>query len=174
ARLVATQLDAGQLKRVNEAFNAFDVDKDGALSRDELLRGLMMLGAREEEATKVVDELDVSRTGRISYTEFLAGVTDLRSKSPHQRDKLLWLAWQQFEPDAQGLVKTGAIQAALAARGMKVAEMPKGFLQELRRGASGTITFEAFKSLFESDSSCCMMNSFVGSISDGGPFASAR
>lgn len=164
ARLVATQLDAGQLKRVNEAFRAFDADKDGLLSRDELLRGLLMLGAVLEEAQKVVDELDVSKTGRISYTEFLAGVMDLRHKSPGERDKLLWLAWQQFNPDSRGLVRTGDIQAALAARGMTVAEMPKGFLEQLQRGSSGVMSFEDFKKLFRDDESCCLMSSFVGGL----------
>ena len=32
-----------------------------------------MLGASIEEAQKVMEELDVGKTGRISYTEFLAG-----------------------------------------------------------------------------------------------------
>ncbi|CAE7886363.1 PAPP5 [Symbiodinium sp. KB8] len=132
ARLVATQMDAGQLRRINEAFRTFDVDKDGTLSRDELVQGLGLLGARPEEVQRVVDELDVGKTGRISYTEFLAGVADLRSKTPEQRDKLLRLAWQQFNPDAKGMVKTGSIQAALAARGLTVAELPKEFLNELR------------------------------------------
>mmetsp|Transcript_17525 Transcript_17525/g.48045 ORF Transcript_17525/g.48045 Transcript_17525/m.48045 type:complete len:976 (-) Transcript_17525:25-2952(-) len=159
-RLVATQLDAGQQRRVNEAFRAFDADKDGTLSCDELRRGLCMLGARMEDADQVVAELDVGKTGRISYTEFLAGVMDLRSRSPEERDKLLWLAWQQFVPDQNGLVKTSDIQDALAARGMTVAELPKTFLQQLRKGSSGSMSFEAFKDLFNGDESCCVMSSF--------------
>ncbi|CAJ1368948.1 unnamed protein product, partial [Effrenium voratum] len=164
ARLVATQMDAGQLKRINEAFRTFDVDKDGSLSREELIRGLTTLGAAPEDVQKVVDELDVGRTGRISYTEFLAGVTNLRHRSPQERDKLLRLAWQQFGPDQRGMVKTGNIQAALAARGLTVAELPKEFLKELRRGASGEISFEAFRNLFEADESCCVMSSLVGGL----------
>jgi len=164
ARLVATQMDAGQLKRINEAFRTFDLDKDGSLSREELVRGLTTLGASPEEAQKVMEELDVSRTGRISYTEFLAGVTDLRQRSPQERDRLLKLAWQQFGPDQRGMVKTGSIQAALAARGLTVAELPKEFLKELRRGSAGEISFEAFRGLFAGDESCCVMNSFVGSL----------
>jgi len=164
ARLVATQLDSGQLKRVNEAFGAFDADKDGLLSCDELHRGLLMLGAKPEEATQVVRELDVGRSGKISYTEFLAGVTNLRHQSPEERDKLLLLAWQQFSPDKNGLVKIADIQDALAARGMTVAELPKDFLKQLRRGSAGQMTFEDFKSLFQEDQSCCIMNSFVGGI----------
>eukprot|EP00434_Breviolum_minutum_P026310 symbB.v1.2.023253.t2/scaffold2112.1/size106475/3 len=177
ARLVATQMDAGQLKRINEvrlkrvlvalgatclcptfqAFRTFDLDKDGSLSREELVRGLTTLGASPEEAQKVMEELDVSRTGRISYTEFLAGVTDLRQRSPQERDRLLKLAWQQFGPDQRGM-------AALAARGLTVAELPKEFLKELRRGSAGEISFEAFRGLFAGDESCCVMNSFVGSL----------
>lgn len=164
ARLVATQMDAGQLKRINEAFRTFDLDKDGSLSREELVRGLTTLGASAEEAQQVMEELDVGKTGRISYTEFLAGVTDLRQRSPMERDKLLKLAWQQFAPDQRGMVKTGSIQAALAARGLTVAELPKEFLKELRRGSAGEISFEAFRGLFAGDESCCVMNSFVGSL----------
>ena len=41
------------------------------------------------------------------------------------------------------MVKTGSIQAALAARGLTVAELPKEFLSQLRRGAAGEISFEA-------------------------------
>jgi len=161
-RLIATQLDAGQLGRVNEAFKAMDADGDGTLSRDELHGSLVTLGAKEEEAARVVDELDVARTGRISYTEFLAGVTDLRQKTVQERDALLWLAWQQFGPDERGLVRTSDIQGALATRGMTVAEMPQAFMQQLRKGASGTMDFETFKGLFEADGSCWLMNSIAG------------
>merc|ERR1712008_416804 len=171
SRLVATQLDAGQLKRVNEAFRSFDTDKDGTLSREELESSLLMLGATREEARQAVDELDVGRTGVISYTEFLAGIVDFRQKSPEEKDKLLWLAWQQFNPDRNGLVKTSDIQDALAARGMTVTEMPRGFLLQLREKGSGsgpkTMSFQCFKDLFQGDCSDCMMASFIQTMSPG-------
>jgi len=170
SRLVATQLDAGQLRKVNEAFRAFDTDKDGMLSRDELEKGLNLLGATPEEARRTADELDVGRTGRISYTEFLAGIVDFRRKSPEEKDKLLWLAWQQFNPDKNGVVKTSDVQDALAARGMTVTEMPRGFLLQLqKRNDSGTgpktMSFECFKNLFQGDCSDCMMASFIQTMS---------
>mmetsp|Transcript_42598 Transcript_42598/g.84298 ORF Transcript_42598/g.84298 Transcript_42598/m.84298 type:complete len:964 (+) Transcript_42598:94-2985(+) len=170
SRLVATQLDAGQLKRVNEAFRAFDADKDGTLSRDELQSGLLMLGATPEEARQTVDELDVGRTGLISYTEFLAGMVNLRHKNPEEKEKLLWLAWEQFNPDKNGLVKTSDIQDALAARGMTVTEMPRGFLLQLqKRDGKGagpkTMSFECFKDLFQGDCSDCMMPLFIQTFS---------
>lgn len=83
ARLVATQMDAGQLKRINEvrlkrvlvalgatclcptfqAFRTFDLDKDGSLSREELVRGAglesvfrWMCFQRQDDIHEVSDE----------------------------------------------------------------------------------------------------------------------
>uniref|UniRef100_A0A7S1F6F9 non-specific serine/threonine protein kinase n=1 Tax=Noctiluca scintillans TaxID=2966 RepID=A0A7S1F6F9_NOCSC len=161
ARLVATQVDAGQQSKINEAFRALDTDKDGTLSCVELKRGLVLLGASSAEAEKVVRELDVGKTGVISYTEFLAGVMDLRRKSPHERDELLWLAWQQFQPNSRGLVQKSAIQEQLAARGLTVADLPQSFLSQLRQGrADGFMSFDEFKKLLLVDESFSLLKSF--------------
>lgn len=157
-RLVATQVDASQQKRVNEAFRAFDRDGDGLLSREELRQGLLQFGHSEEHVDQVVDELDVGMTGRISYTEFLAGIINVRGRKSEEQDKLLWIAWQQFSPDEQGRVKTSDVQDALAARGMTVADLPDKFIEELRRDASGYMTFEGFKKLMSKDTSSSVMS----------------
>jgi len=144
-RFVATQIDASQQKSVNDAFRAFDTDNDGLLSREELLSGLGQFGASQEVALQVVNELDVGSTGQVSYTEFLAGVINLRGKRPEEQDKLLWIAWEQFNPDENGNVQVGDIQNALAARGMTVADLPEGFLTGLRNKSTNALTFEQFK-----------------------------
>jgi len=146
-RFVATQLDASQQTKVNEAFKAFDTDGDGHLSAGELRQGLMQFGAHAEQAEQVVNELDVGRTGQVSYTEFLAGVINLRCKSPEEQDRLLWIAWAQFRPDIHGMVKVQDIQNALATRGMTVADMPDGFLAALNKDHTQYISFNSFKSL---------------------------
>lgn len=157
-RFVATQLDASQQTKVNEAFKAFDADGDGHLSAEELRQGLMQFGAHAEQAEQVVNELDVGRTGQVSYTEFLAGVINLRCKTPEEQDRLLWIAWAQFRPDINGLVKVQDIQNALATRGMTVADMPDGFLAALTKDHTQYISFNSFKSL----------------LFDGGQMASAE
>merc|ERR1711972_1245568 len=101
-------------------------------------------------------------TGQISYTEFLAGLMDLRRVSAQEMDRLLLLVWQQFSADQAGHVKIGELQAAFAARGMTVAEMPQAFLNLLRQRSSKTITFDDFKALFRGDDACCVMSSFIG------------
>jgi len=161
-RLVATQIDASQQQAVNEAFRAFDSNGDGLLSREELKQGLAKFATSPSHIEAVVTELDVGRSGNVSYTEFLAGIINLRGKKAEEQDKLLWLAWQQFCPDAQGQVKMCSIQDALAARGMSVADLPEEFLAALSKESSGYLTFAKFKDLLLQDPSGGMLRSLSG------------
>eukprot|EP00435_Cladocopium_sp_Y103_P025768 s893_g6.t1 len=120
-------------------------------------QGLMQFGAHAEQAEQVVNELDVGRTGQVSYTEFLAG----------EQDRLLWIAWAQFRPDINGLVKVQDIQNALATRGMTVADMPDGFLAALNKEALRS------KFHFEDHTQYISFNSFKSLLFDGGQMASA-
>lgn len=161
-RFVATQLEASEQINVNEAFLAIDCDGDGMLSLEEMRDGFVKhLGATPESAEEVARELDVGGTGKVSYTEFLAGVINLRSKRPEEQDKLLWLAWQQFMPDESGIVKASHIKDALAARGMTVADLPDGFLAALT-DRSSQINFQSFKELLLQDSSGSVMRTLAG------------
>jgi len=152
-RFVATQIDASQERSANAIFRSFDTNGDGLLSPEELRLGLSSFGASAEAVDQVVTELDIGGTGQVSYTEFLAGVIDLRAKKPAEQEKLLGIAWDQFGPDEQGRVKASSIQDALAARGATVADLPKAFFTLLNKDASGYLTFAEFKELLLSDSS---------------------
>jgi len=161
ARLVATQLDASQQKKVNDAFRAFDADGDGLLSREELKQGLASLGVSGADLEQVVNELDVGNNGAVSYTEFLAGMTNVRAKSPEEREALLWIAWQQFNPDERGRVRTTALEDALAARGFTVADVPPEFLEELSRDSTGYVDFAAFERLLGQDKSSNVLHTLL-------------
>mmetsp|Transcript_123952 Transcript_123952/g.246782 ORF Transcript_123952/g.246782 Transcript_123952/m.246782 type:complete len:781 (-) Transcript_123952:43-2385(-) len=169
SRFVATQVDASQQRSANEAFRMFDTDGDGLLSRDELRAGLGTFGARPELVEQVVNELDFQGTDQISYTAFLAGLINLRSKKPAEQDKLLWIAWEQFTPDSNGRVQASSIQKALAMRGLAVADLPQGFLDELvGKSSSGLVTFDMFKSMLLKDSSGKIARSLTQDADRGG------
>lgn len=146
-RLVATQLDAGGMKRVNDFFHALDSSYHGIIPVNALARGLLALDITPEQADVIAKELDVAKRGSVSYTEFLAGFLDLSTKTVDQQDDILRLAWQQFSPEENGKVKANDVQNALAMRGMTVADLPAEFLKALNKDASGYLDFEWFKCL---------------------------
>eukprot|EP00929_Paragymnodinium_shiwhaense_P117940 TRINITY_DN8942_c0_g1_i1.p1 TRINITY_DN8942_c0_g1~~TRINITY_DN8942_c0_g1_i1.p1 ORF type:complete len:869 (+),score=198.61 TRINITY_DN8942_c0_g1_i1:130-2736(+) len=167
-RLVATQIESSQQKSVNDAFLALDQDGDGMLSREELREGLAKFAVNPNHLDQVIDDLDIGKTGSVSYSEFLAGVINLRGMRPEEQDKLLWVAWQQFLPDEDGRVKTSSIQEALATRGMTVANLPEEFLDALSQQNSGYLEFDAFKKCLLSDSSGTVIKSLSEDKARGG------
>eukprot|EP00927_Polykrikos_kofoidii_P040476 TRINITY_DN34592_c0_g1_i1.p1 TRINITY_DN34592_c0_g1~~TRINITY_DN34592_c0_g1_i1.p1 ORF type:complete len:1001 (-),score=159.40 TRINITY_DN34592_c0_g1_i1:66-2963(-) len=167
-RLVATQIDASQQLSVNEAFRRLDSDGNGLLSRDELRQGLGQFSSNQNHLDAVIAELDIGKTGAISYSEFLAGVINLRGKRPEEQDKLLWVAWRQFCPDEHGRVKMSTIQNALSSRGMTVADLPEEFLAALNKESSQYITFVQFKELLLVDNSGRAMRALAGEKARGG------
>lgn len=59
--------------KLKDAFDAFDKDRDGFISRDEFKVAFkeMHLGLTVHEIDEMLKEIDTSRDGRISYQEFI-------------------------------------------------------------------------------------------------------
>ncbi|CAL8466924.1 g6460 [Coccomyxa elongata] len=54
------------------AFNKFDTDHSGALTKDEIREALSSMGSTDEEVERLIDEYDTNHDGEIDYPEFLA------------------------------------------------------------------------------------------------------
>ncbi|GMI98214.1 CALMODULIN-LIKE 46 [Hibiscus trionum] len=63
------------LEELKEAFDVFDVNKDGFIDAQELQRVLCILGLKEalkiENCNKMINNFDVNRDGRIDFQEFV-------------------------------------------------------------------------------------------------------
>ena len=57
---------------IHEIFEKLDTDKNGSLSRSEVVDGASLLGITEEAAERVFDKLDVDGNGQIGLEEFTA------------------------------------------------------------------------------------------------------
>ena len=62
-------------KKLREMFSTFDTNKDGQLSREELISGYIMLFGNEDIATMEVDKImkhyDVNHNGLLDYSGIL-------------------------------------------------------------------------------------------------------
>ncbi|GMI67029.1 CALMODULIN-LIKE 46 [Hibiscus trionum] len=63
------------LVELKEAFDVFDVNKDGFIDSEELQRVVCVLGLKEglkiENCNKMISKFDVNRDGRIDFQEFV-------------------------------------------------------------------------------------------------------
>lgn len=71
------ELTAEQRKELEEAFNAFDRDKSGAIDTKELKSVMLQLGFNpsDDELQRMINEVDDNQNGEIEFEEFLAMMT---------------------------------------------------------------------------------------------------
>mmetsp|Transcript_10030 Transcript_10030/g.21008 ORF Transcript_10030/g.21008 Transcript_10030/m.21008 type:complete len:367 (-) Transcript_10030:334-1434(-) len=72
---IAASLEAqGQLDvdRIAEAFNRFDVDSTGFISKENMLQFLGDTGATMEDVDQMISAADMGRSGAVSFDEFMA------------------------------------------------------------------------------------------------------
>lgn len=71
AYMASQQLGKSEEKKLRETFEILDIDKNGSLSRDELLKGYMMIYKDEKrakyEVERVMTKLDLNQNGSIDY-----------------------------------------------------------------------------------------------------------
>ena len=72
---IATQSPGSDMKDLNLLFNSLDTNGDGKLSYDEFKKG-MGAEAEDEEIRKIMEAIDINKTGFINYSEFLAATMD--------------------------------------------------------------------------------------------------
>jgi len=73
--IASQELTKSEEERLKEAFDSIDEDKNGCISKEELIEGYKMMGRTEIrarlEAEHVMTRLDMNRNGTIDYNEFL-------------------------------------------------------------------------------------------------------
>ncbi|CAG5103687.1 Similar to calA: Calmodulin (Dictyostelium discoideum), partial [Cotesia congregata] len=76
--------------KFEEAFNLFDKDRDGSITKEELGRVMRGLGqfARTEELRTMLEEIDTDGDGNVSLVEFVKIVSDIGNANAAQQTNL--------------------------------------------------------------------------------------
>eukprot|EP00931_Biecheleriopsis_adriatica_P063834 TRINITY_DN38732_c0_g1_i1.p1 TRINITY_DN38732_c0_g1~~TRINITY_DN38732_c0_g1_i1.p1 ORF type:complete len:842 (-),score=219.48 TRINITY_DN38732_c0_g1_i1:30-2555(-) len=108
---ITSQMNLSQLHRVNSQFKKYDMSGDGRLSHSEMRQVLADAGFEEgEDMDLVVQALDVDHSGKIEYSEFIAGCLDVSSKNVRAQ---VPVAFSIFDLDNSGSISKEELQLIL-------------------------------------------------------------
>ncbi|CAG9332572.1 unnamed protein product [Blepharisma stoltei] len=130
-----------ELRVLREVFLALDVNKDGTLSKGELINGLSKFSQTESmNANELMQKCDIDQNGLISYTEFLTAATNW--KTALNKDKL-YKAFQAFDMDRNGKISLEELWQRLGGDEYNYGDFTK-MLKAADVNGDGEIDFEEF------------------------------
>ena len=147
---IASRLDENEIENLKKIFTAFDKQKNGQISYEELKQGLVQLKSNninEEEIIELFQSIDVDKNGKIDYTEFLAATLQKKSYLKIER---LYEAFCLFDKKNTGKITKEEIMKVLNLDKSKEKEIEK-VIALVDKDKDGVINYKEFLELMGYD-----------------------
>nr|XP_004654880.1 centrin-1 [Jaculus jaculus] len=139
------ELTEEQKQEVREAFDLFDSDGSGTIDVKELKVAMRALGfePRKEEIKKMISDVDKEATGKISFNDFLAVMTQKMAEKDTKEEILK--AFRLFDDDATGKISFRNLKRVAQELGENLTdEELQEMIDEADRDGDGEVSEEEF------------------------------
>jgi calcium-dependent protein kinase len=137
------------IKLLREAFKEFDENKDGRLTKDELIKGLSKVTSPNEaktEVERIINLIDTDNNGFIEYEEFISA--SINKKLVLTEENLL-NAFQLFDKDRCGQITISTLKQVLG-HDSNVSELVwKDMVDKIDKNGDGVISYKEFKDMMK-------------------------
>ena len=140
---IASRLEDNEINHLKKIFEAFNLQKDGQISYQELKKGLKELKCchiSDEELCELFKSIDIDQNGKIDYTEFLAATIQ---KKIYLQEEKLFEAFCTFDKDDCGKIKKEELMSVLNADPQQEGEIEK-IIKEVDKTGEGSIDYKEF------------------------------
>lgn len=134
-------------KELNQIFAQLDTNKDGVISRDELLAGFekaSVAGLTQADVEHLMDKIDSNKSRSIDYTEFLAAAMDRKKMLSGERIKK---AFSIFDKDGNGKISPSEFKNIFKGVNGIDEKLWQEMIHEVDGDGNGDIDFDEFQQL---------------------------
>lgn len=147
--LIAAQFTSvHETERLRRKFVEMDVNKDGRLSREELMKGYSTLGFKSSvDVEKIMQECDSDRSGFIDYTEFITATMNWQQALC---DYQIEAAFSAFDQDHNGKIEISEVKKVFEAS--KIDENDpiwQDIMKEMDVNGDGVIDLREFRQMMK-------------------------
>jgi calcium-dependent protein kinase len=146
---IANQMNMNEeIKKLKDSFDKIDVNKDGVVSRDELIQCLESVHSHEiavMKAKEIFEEIDFNNDGTINFSEFLT--VNLKKEKICNED-LLRKAFKLFDLDGNGYITIEELQETIPLDLQNNSQWVD-IVKEVDQDGDCQISFEEFKTMME-------------------------
>lgn len=128
-----------------ELFQQFDTNGDGVLSKQEILHGykqLMPFDDAEKEVERIMNEVDIDKSGTIDYNEFVLATIN---KQKLLNKEKLETTFKMFDKDGSGTITADEIKSVLGKAVDK--KLLEEMVKEVDENGDGEISLVEFKEM---------------------------
>ena len=140
---IASRLDESEIDSLKKTFEAFNLQKDGQISYEELKKGLKELNCQkitDEELCELFKSIDVDKNGKIDYTEFLAATLQ---KKMYLKEERLYEAFCNFDLDGCGKITKEELMNVLKSDPSQENEI-ENIIKSIDKNGEGSINYKEF------------------------------
>ena len=137
-----------EIKKLKEEFDKIDINKDGEISKEELIKCLEKLYPYQEaveKAENIFKEIDFNNDGCINFSEFL---TANFKKEKLLSEKALKKAFNLFDIDGNGYITLEELKESMPVEITSKLEW-RELIEEVDKDGDCQISFEEFKDMMQ-------------------------
>ncbi|CAF1380548.1 unnamed protein product [Rotaria magnacalcarata] len=145
-----SHLTPSQERELREAFNFFDTDHSGKISKSELKRVLNALHIKvnDHELNKLLSLMDTDHSGEIDFNEFKTAIGASYFKKHSTQE--LRAAFKRFDEDGNGYITGNELNHILSCMGRHLSRAEiEAIVKAFDTSGDGKISFDEFCELFD-------------------------
>ncbi|CAD8065224.1 unnamed protein product [Paramecium sonneborni] len=144
--IISQMTNHKEIEDLQHTFQSLDANRDGVLSKEELIQGYKKIIKNQEQAElqaeRILEDIDKNLSGQIDYSEFIMASIN-QSKILSQ--KKIEQAFRIFDLDGDGYITKQELEDVMGTLNQDVWQL---FLQETDHNQDGKISYQEFLKLF--------------------------